>query len=77
MEQNEQHIKDLEKNKSQMSGVEVAATDSSEKVSQSFEEAANYVTRHSERMWPIRCVDSFFFPPLTLGIHHLSDLSTG
>ncbi|KAM8803338.1 FK506-binding protein 15 [Rhynchonycteris naso] len=31
MEQNEQHIKDLE-NKSQMSGVEVAATDSSEKV---------------------------------------------
>ncbi|KAM5328000.1 FK506-binding protein 15 isoform 2-T2 [Glossophaga mutica] len=31
-EQNEQHIKDLEKNKSQMSGVEVAATDSSEKV---------------------------------------------
>ncbi|XP_054440486.1 FK506-binding protein 15 [Pteronotus mesoamericanus] len=31
-EQNEQHIKDLEKNKSQTSGVEVAATDSSEKV---------------------------------------------
>ncbi|XP_066112578.1 FK506-binding protein 15 isoform X2 [Saccopteryx bilineata] len=31
MEQNEQHIKDLE-NKSRMSGVEVAATDSSEKV---------------------------------------------
>ncbi|KAF6125166.1 hypothetical protein HJG60_009693 [Phyllostomus discolor] len=31
-EQNEQHIKDLEKNKSQVSGVEVAATDSSEKV---------------------------------------------
>ncbi|XP_074187636.1 FK506-binding protein 15 [Rhinolophus sinicus] len=31
-EQNEQHIKDLEKNKSQMSGVEAAATDPSEKV---------------------------------------------
>lgn len=40
-EQNEQHIKEIEKNKSQMSGVEVA-TDASEKVSWLFEEA-NYV----------------------------------
>lgn len=31
-EQNEQHIKDLDKNKSQMSGVEATATDPSEKV---------------------------------------------
>ncbi|XP_058379787.1 FK506-binding protein 15 isoform X2 [Diceros bicornis minor] len=31
-EQNEQHLKDLEKNESQMSGVEAAATDPSEKV---------------------------------------------
>lgn len=32
-EQNEQHIEDRKKNMSQMSGVEVATTDSSEKVS--------------------------------------------
>lgn len=32
-EQNEQHIKDLDRNKSQMSRVEATATDPSEKVS--------------------------------------------
>lgn len=58
-EQNEQHIKEIEKNKSQMSGVEVV-TDSSEKVSWYFEEA-NCHTKHSERMWTICCVDNVFF----------------
>ena len=41
--QNEQHIKELEKNKSQMSGVEAAASDPSEKVSWYFKWEASHL----------------------------------
>lgn len=70
-EQNEQHIKEIEKNKSQMSGVE-AATDSSEKVSWYFKEANCVIPSIQKECGPFVVLITSF---LALVMHLLSDLS--
>lgn len=79
-EQNAQHLKDLE-NKPQVSGVEAATADPSEKVSWYISEVNHVIAglnvhiRASERMWSICGVGSFLPPLMLASVHHLSNLS--